>query len=134
LVLLSNATGYAAFGAAFVFAAGVCFFWPTMLGFVSEYLPNTGALGLSLMGGAGMFSTSLLVPIMGKWYDGFKDAAIAKGVDAAQAESIAGSSTFLKVAIMPVILLVIFIVIYIVRKKYYPAATKQEIIDPVAEL
>jgi len=134
LVLLSNATGYAAFGAAFVFAAGVCFFWPTMLGFVSEYLPNTGALGLSLMGGAGMFSTSLLVPIMGKWYDGFKDAAIAKGVDAAQAESIAGSSTFLKVAIMPVILLVIFIVIYIVRKKYYPAANKQEIIDPVAEL
>jgi hypothetical protein len=23
----------------FVFAAGICFFWPTMLGFVSEYLP-----------------------------------------------------------------------------------------------
>ena len=44
LLLLSKATGYAAFGAAFVFAAGICFFWPTMLGFVSEYLPNTGAL------------------------------------------------------------------------------------------
>ncbi len=72
LLLLSRANGYSAFGAAFVFAAGVCFFWPTMLGFVSEYLPNTGALGLSLMGGAGMFSTSLIVPIMGKWYDGFK--------------------------------------------------------------
>src|SRR5690348_7330261 len=37
LFLLSRASGYAAFGAAFVFAAGICFFWPTMLGFVSEY-------------------------------------------------------------------------------------------------
>src|ERR1700751_1438880 len=72
LFLLSISSGYAAFGAAFVFAAGICFFWPTMLGFVSEYLPNTGALGLSLMGGAGMFSTSLVIPMMGKWYDDFK--------------------------------------------------------------
>ncbi len=134
LVLLSYASGYAAFGAAFVFAAGVCFFWPTMLGFVSEYLPNTGALGLSLMGGAGMFSTSLIVPVMGKWYDGFKDAAIAKGVDAGQADAIAGSSTFLKVAVMPVILLVIFIVIYIVRRKHYATTSAREVADPVAEL
>jgi fucose permease len=119
LVLLSNASGYAAFGAAFVFAAGVCFFWPTMLGFVSEYLPNTGALGLSLMGGAGMFSTSLIVPVMGKWYDGFKEGAIAKGVDAAQADAIAGSSTFLKVAVMPVILVVVFVIIYLSRRKFY---------------
>src|SRR5215831_841502 len=37
LFLLSKATGYGAFGAAFIFAAGICFFWPTMLGFVSEY-------------------------------------------------------------------------------------------------
>lgn len=132
LWLLSNASGYSAFGAAFVFAAGVCFFWPTMLGFVSEYLPNTGALGLSLMGGAGMFSTSLIVPIMGKWYDGFKDAAIAKGVDATQADAIAGSSTFMKVALMPAILVGIFIVIYFVRKKYYTASSKKEITNPVS--
>jgi len=133
LLLLSNASGYGAFGAAFVFAAGVCFFWPTMLGFVAEYLPNTGALGLSLMGGAGMFSTSIIVPIMGKWYDGFKDAAVAKGIDASQADAIAGSSTFMKVAIMPVILVVIFIVIYFVKRKSY-TAVKQDAIDPVAEL
>jgi hypothetical protein len=119
LVLLSQASGYAAFGAAFVFAAGVCFFWPTMLGFVSEYLPNTGALGLSLMGGAGMFSTSLIIPFMGKWYDDFKTAAIAKGSDLSQADAIAGSSTFLKVALMPVILFVVFILIYISRRKFY---------------
>lgn len=117
LMLLSVATGYAAFGAAFIFAAGICFFWPTMLGFVSEYLPNTGALGLSLMGGAGMFSTSLIIPMMGKWYDNFKSAAVASG--AADADAVAGSSTFVKVAIMPAILLGVFILIYIFRRKYY---------------
>ncbi len=37
-----------------VFYVGVCFFWPTMLGFVSERIPNSGAMGLCLMGGAGM--------------------------------------------------------------------------------
>src|SRR3954453_6994974 len=107
LLLLSKATGYAAFGAAFVFAAGICFFWPTMLGFVSEYLPNTGALGLSLMGGAGMFSTSLIIPVMGRWYDNFKTAAVSAGNTPAQADAIAGSNTFMKVAIMPAILVVV---------------------------
>jgi len=95
-----------------------------MLGFVSEYLPNTGALGLSLMGGAGMFSTSLILPLMGKWYDQFKAEALATGVDASQADHVAGSNTFLKVAIMPAILLVVFILIYVARRKHY-AAHKQ---------
>lgn len=117
LFLLSRASGYAAFGAAFVFAAGICFFWPTMLGFVSEYLPNTGALGLSLMGGAGMFSTSLVIPMMGKWYDDFKSAAVAAG--SATPDADAGSSTFMKVAIMPAIVLVVFILIYAAKRKDY---------------
>jgi fucose permease len=127
LVLLSQATGYAAFGAAFIFAAGICFFWPTMLGFVSEYLPNTGALGLSLMGGAGMFSTSLVIPMMGRWYDNYKIAAISTGSTAEQADAIAGSNTFLKVAIMPAIVLVAFILIYIARKKVYAAHKQQQL-------
>ncbi len=117
LFLLSQSSGYAAFGAALVFAIGICFFWPTMLGFVSEYLPKTGALGLSLMGGAGMFSTSLIIPVMGKWFDVAKANAVANGIDAVKAEGIAGSDTFLKVAIMPAILVVVFIIIYVVRKK-----------------
>jgi MFS family permease len=55
--------------AAIVFAVGICYFWPTMLGFVSEYLPQTGALGLSIMGGAGMVATSCVLPIMGHSID-----------------------------------------------------------------
>jgi fucose permease len=125
LILLSHASGYAAFGAALVFAVGVCFFWPTMLGFVSEYLPNTGALGLSLMGGAGMFSVSLIIPVMGRWFDESKAKAITNGVDAVKAEAMAGPDTFMKVAIMPAILVVVFILIYVARRKQY-AAHKQQ--------
>jgi MFS family permease len=119
LILLSRASGGAAFGAALVFAVGICFFWPTMLGFVSEYLPDTGALGLSLMGGAGMFSVSVILPLMGKWYDNYKSAAVAAGEEAAKADAIAGSNTFMKVAIMPAILLVVFVIIYFARRKHY---------------
>jgi MFS family permease len=118
LVLLSQASGgYQAIGAAFVFAMGICFFWPTMLGFVSEYLPKTGALGMSLMGGAGMFSVSLILPFMGRWFDNYKHEAIAKGLNAAAADNYSGSQTFLKVAIMPAALLIIFTLIFIFRRR-----------------
>ncbi|MBP6686613.1 MAG: MFS transporter [Lacibacter sp.] len=116
LYLLSISSGAAAVGAAAVFAVGICFFWPTMLGFVSEYLPKTGALGLSLMGGAGMFSVSLILPVMGKWFDKAKTAAVSSGTDVAKAEAVAGSDTLLKVAIMPTILFAIFTIIYFIRK------------------
>ncbi len=55
--------------AAIVFAIGICYFWPTMLGFVAEYIPESGALGLSVMGGAGMVSVSMFLPLMGKVLD-----------------------------------------------------------------
>lgn len=70
LYLLSIADG-AAFTllAATFFGLGVCYFWPTMLGFVAEYIPSSGALGLSILGGAGMVATSLVLPIMGESID-----------------------------------------------------------------
>src|SRR5471032_80508 len=45
LFAMSHASGAMLFGAATVFAFGVCFFWPTMIGYVSENFPRTGALG-----------------------------------------------------------------------------------------
>jgi MFS family permease len=68
LYLLYSGTGNA-FVDAIVFGIGVCFFWPTMLGFVNQNLPKTGALGLNLMGGAGMFAVSIYTIYMGKHYD-----------------------------------------------------------------
>jgi len=71
LYLLSNAqTAVSAFVAGTVFAVGVCFVWPTMLGFVSERVPRSGALGLALMVGAGMGIVGLVTsPWLGKVAD-----------------------------------------------------------------
>jgi hypothetical protein len=55
-----------AFASATVFAVGVCYFWPTMLGFVSERIPRSGAFGLGLMGAVGMATVGLITtPAMG---------------------------------------------------------------------
>ncbi len=60
-----------AFVSATVFAVGVCYFWPTMLGVVSERVPKSGAFGLALMGGTGMLMAGLVtVPLMGLFADG----------------------------------------------------------------
>jgi len=69
LWMLTVTSGGMTFVAASIFAVGVTFFWPTMLGFVAEYLPETGAFGLSIMGGAGMLSVSIVLPIMGNLMD-----------------------------------------------------------------
>ena len=92
LLWLSTATGMTSFLAAAVFAIGVCYFWPTMLSFVAEKIPSSGALGLSLMGGLGMFSVSIVLWGMGLVMD----------MDAT------GSDTLYIMALLPAILIVLF--------------------------
>jgi hypothetical protein len=59
-----------ALAAATVFALGVCYFWPTMLGVVSERVPKGGALALALMGGMGMLASGMLAsPWLGRIAD-----------------------------------------------------------------
>ena len=88
--------------AAIVFAVGICYFWPTMLGFVAEYVPKSGALGLSILGGAGMVATSLILPIMGD-----------------SIENLGPQLTLKNMAILPAILIVLFILLngYMKSKK-----------------
>jgi MFS family permease len=69
LYMLGHFTGAMIYAGALVFGMGVCYFWPTMLGFVAENLPKTGAVGINLMGGAGMFAVSLYMMFMGRRYD-----------------------------------------------------------------
>lgn len=73
LTWLSYAGSSAAtFAAASVFAVGVCYFWPTMLGVVSERVPRSGALGLGLMGTVGMATVGLVTsPAMGSIADDY---------------------------------------------------------------
>ena len=79
LYLLGHTTGNMLFVGALVFGIGVCYFWPTMLGFVSENLPKTGAVGMNLMGGAGMFAVSLYMIFMGGYYDRLLAAKLPAG-------------------------------------------------------
>jgi fucose permease len=69
MYMIGNTSGNMIFVGAVLFGMGVCYFWPTMLGFVAEKMPKTGALGLNLMGGAGMFAVSIYTLLMGKRYD-----------------------------------------------------------------
>jgi hypothetical protein len=62
-------SGAGALAASIVFALGVCYFWPTMLGVTSEWFPAGGALLLAIIGGAGNLSVALILPVMGRIYD-----------------------------------------------------------------
>jgi MFS family permease len=125
LYAMSHTSGAMLFASATVFAFGVCFFWPTMLGFVSENYPKTGALGLAIMGGAGMLSVSFVLPIIGGWYDAGIAARTAEGVRPtgealAAVQAAAGLEALGKVALLPAILTVVFISIAVTRRKRAP--------------
>ncbi len=47
-------------GAATIYGIGKTFYWPTMLGVISERFPKGGALALGFSGGVGMLSAGLL--------------------------------------------------------------------------
>ena len=132
LFLLTKAhDGISATIASVLFAIGVCFFWPTMLGVVSERFPRTGALGLSIMGGIGMLSVSVGNFFVGKSYDqgiasflgtdkvdAFKNAlpGTPEAAKWAAAQSAGGISGLNVLVILPVILLVLYVAIFLYDK------------------
>ena len=117
ILLFATQTGTMAYVAALCFAFGVALFWPTMLGFVAEKMPQTGAFGLSIVGGVGMFSTSIFQPIIGGWLDSEKATATAKGLTGDLAELTAGQATLDNIAIFPAILIVAFAGLYFYMRK-----------------
>ena len=111
IYMLSTVTGPAIYAAAIIFGMGVCYFWPTMLGFVNENLPKTGALGLNLMGGAGMFAVSLYTIVMGRHYDNIVKAANGDNATA-------GTQILQATLVIPLVLIVAFggLVVYMRSK------------------
>ena len=101
LIWLSYSNGNTTFLAAGVFAIGVCYFWPTMLGFVSEKIPESGALGLSVLGGIGNFGISIALPIIGIFMD----------MDSS------GADTLRYIAVLPAILIGAFLFLNIYIRK-----------------
>ncbi len=129
LYLLGHTTGNIMFVGAIVFGMGVCYFWPTMLGFVSEYLPKTGAVGINLMGGAGMFAVSVYMMFMGGVYDNLILKRLPPGADLkiynsteateqmktalGEANKGAGPEIINTTLIIPLILIVAFAALYL---------------------
>ena len=65
----------AAVTAATVFGIGKTFLWPTMIGITAELFPRGGPLLLSIMGGAGMLSVGVILPVMGARMDAYGPGA-----------------------------------------------------------
>lgn len=93
-----------------VFAVGVCYFWPTMIGATSEYVPKSGALGMSILGGAGFVATSMVLPIMGK-----------------SIETAGPQITLRNLSVLPIILIVAFIILSILIKQKFPKTVSTKV-------
>lgn len=117
IFLFSVVTGPFVYLAAVCFAIGVCYFWPTMVGAVAQRVPLSGALGMSIIGGVGMFSTSIFQPIIGSWIDKSRIEKAAAGLTGSELELMAGQDTLSKMVAFPVILIVLFIIFFIWQKR-----------------
>ena len=115
---MSVATGAMVYVAAILFALGVMYFWPTMIGFVGEYLPRTGALGLSLIGAVGTFAVSIWQPVIGGWIDSGRAQAIAANLPPDQVELAAGQATLGKLAIFQAALILLFALLLFKRSSF----------------
>jgi fucose permease len=97
LVGLSLASSPAtAIAAATVFAVGICYFWPTMLGVTSERFPDGGSLALAIVGGMGTLAAAIFTWILGGMYDRLGPRLALRYM-----------------AVLPVILIVVFTLIWL---------------------
>jgi MFS family permease len=132
---MSVASGGMVYVAAMLFAVGVMYFWPTMLGFIGEYQPRTGALGMSLIGGVGMAATGYWQPVIGTWLDDARAGAAAAGFTGDAIELEAGRATLDNLALFPLILIVLFTVLIVVMKRMRirPVVSEAAAMDKAAE-
>lgn len=112
IYLFSTQTGAMAYVAAIIFALGIAYFWPNMIGLVATKVPKSGALGMSFVGGVGMLSSSIFQPIIGGWIDSDKAAAAAEGFTGDELELVSGQATLGTMVLFPAILIGLFTLLY----------------------
>ncbi|MCB0686923.1 MAG: MFS transporter [Saprospiraceae bacterium] len=117
IYLFSTQTGSMAYIAAIIYAMGIAYFWPNMIGFVADKIPKSGALGMSIIGGIGMFSNVIFQPIIGGWIDSDRAEAAAQGLTGDELELVAGQATLGSMVLFPAILIILFTVLYFWMKK-----------------
>ena len=126
IFMLSSLTGPMAYVAAFVYALGICYFWPVMIGSVATRVPRSSALGMSIVGGVGMFSTSIFQPIIGNWIDTARTENSAKGLSGTALELATGQQSLVKMMAFPGILIIAFIIFFIWQKNSKTAPQESE--------
>jgi MFS family permease len=133
-ILMGYVNGaFLVFATAGIFALGIAFFWPTMLGFVSENIPESGALGLAIMGGIGFLGGAIAQPVLGAIFDAQTAAAVPAGqvievlksaaegtqeaASWAAAQLAGGAHTLRFVAIVPAVLIVFFTFLHFHKRR-----------------
>jgi len=98
LYWLSGAVGTAVFGAFILYALGQTYYWPCVLGFVSERYPQGGALTLNTVSAIGLLSAGIVgTPILGAAFDQSIHASVSERAPAlAEAASEEGSFMWMK--------------------------------------
>ncbi len=107
-----------------------------MLGFVSVYVPRSGALGLAIMGGIGAGATAIAQPFLGWVYDRqlamhLPEGATLEALQSAAAgtaeasqwlevQAASGSGALQTMAVLPVVLIVCFGCLYAWQKGKTP--------------
>ncbi len=133
-ILMGYTSGAMVFASAGIFALGVAFFWPSMLGFVSENIPQSGALGLAIMGGIGFLGGAIAQPVLGAIFDAQTIAAVPAGQTVeilksalagtkeaaiwASAQLTGGEHTLRYVAFVPAVLIIAFIFLHVWKRKH----------------
>jgi MFS family permease len=112
IYLFSTQIGAMAYIAAVFFGLGVAYFWPNMLGFIAHYIPKSGALGLSIIGAVGMFSSAVFQPIIGGWIDTNRAEGLASGLTGSELELATGQATLGTMVMFPLILIALFTILY----------------------
>jgi MFS family permease len=109
IYLISISGGWFIFVAATIFAFGVAYFWPNMLGLVADRRPMSGALGLAIIGGMGTLGGAIIQPIIGSIFDHqltqYKDNLVA------------GATTLQYLIFIPVFLSVVFAIMLMQQRK-----------------
>jgi len=109
IYLISVSTGWLIFIAATVFAFGVAYFWPNILGLVADRKPMSGALGMAIIGGMGTLGGAIIQPVIG----GIFDSQLQQHSN----HLAAGAATLQYLIVIPAFLVVVFAVMLIQQRK-----------------
>ncbi|HWK99063.1 MAG TPA: MFS transporter [Parapedobacter sp.] len=116
IYMFSTVTGPMAYVATVIFAIGICWFWPTMIGVAAQRVPKSGALGMSIIGAAGMLSSAIFQPVIGSWIDSARATNAATGLTGNALELATGQDAMVKILSFPAILIVLFIIFFFWQK------------------